>query len=354
MVILTFCMPLSLYGEKRPVRIGAILGLTGVFGEVSTLIRQGMELAVDEHPEELKLYIEDDNNLHQQATATAFTKLVTVDDVSVVLQYANTTMPTLAPLAESYKTPIIEFWDHNKALLELGSYIFSSGMSTEESAKKMARFAYQAQRIDSMAIIKANDPWSEVVSRAFIDEFTALGGKLSYQGSVNSEDVELRGVVLKAKQSKARGLYLPLFSHSLYSSIKHAKTLGFSGAIYTADGFVESDIKVLRGHAEGVYSTQGVILSERFIKRYTTTYNQSISPLGAMFVALGYDAVQIVHEAARQIVLQDKEVTRETLREHLTIMDYTGVSGRSVLKGTEGTKIESIVVVKNGVFELVK
>jgi hypothetical protein len=73
-----------------------------------------------------------------------------------------------------------------------------------------------------------------------------------------------------------------------------------------------------------------------------------------MFVALGYDAVQIVHEAARQIVLQDKEVTRETLREHLTIMDYTGVSGRSVLKGTEGTKIESIVVVKNGVFELVK
>ena len=350
MLLLSSIM-LSAEEAKAPLKVGVILGLSGPFTAPAMEMRRGIELAsAEEAGYPVSLVFEDDQGMEQKPALTALTKLAEVDKVAAVLNWVNTTMLTLAPAANKYRLPLIEFWDHNHGMLNLGSYIFCSGTSTEQSSERSAEFAFRRRAVERVAVVTLNDPWSRVVSNSFIARFKALGGRVVYEAEIQYSDLDLRSIIMRAKSKGAQAFAISLFGASAHAFIRQARELNFSSDIYTADGFLESDARELGRIAEGVYSMQILVDDASFRRKFTARFPGSPSGVALGYAALAYDGLMIVRTAAAAIAARGEPVDREHLRKEFSGMRYAGVSGAAVLSGN-AEKVERAVVVRNGAFE---
>jgi branched-chain amino acid transport system substrate-binding protein len=353
---LVLCLPSSLRADKNPrpsVKVGVILGLSGAMAPAAQEMRRGLELALSE-PDTwpMQLIYEDDQGMEQKFAVTALTKLLTADKVTVVLNWVNTTMPSLAPLSTRYRVPIIEFWDHNQGMLKLGPYVFCSGTSTELSGERSSRFMLETHRIRKAALIFLQDPWSELIGGVFKRAYSAGGGQVVYEARIDPDEHDLKAILLRAKRAGAEGIFAPIFLGSLYALVRQGRELGFGGKIFTGDGFLESDIKLLGEAAEGVYSSQTIIADEGFGRRYAARYGGVPGVVGLGYAGLAYDAIKILSKVFGEISAGGGKIDPESVRAALAPLRFAGVSGMAVLSG-KAEKVEDMVVIKNGRFERV-
>lgn len=349
-VLLTMTFAIAEESKRDPVHVGIIMDFTGPISAVAAEMKKGIELALSEPGAwPIVVHYEDDHGLDQKQVAKAINRFATMKDIPVVMNWVYTTTPTVAPIATRAKLPVITFWDSNKGLAKLGPYVFSSGISTELVGKKMARYAIEALKLKKVAILGANDPWSEIVSETFGNTFRELGGEIIFQDKVDPEEKDVRAIILKAKKVNAEGIFAPLYLGSLYSFINQSKELGFNGALLTGDGFQETDIKLLGASAEKVVSMQATVSDAAFIKRYHEKYGAEATPTQMGYTGLAYDAVKILNTVFHKLDNEHKPITRENVRNELSTVVLDGVTGRANLVG-DSEKGETIVVVKDGVF----
>lgn len=337
-----------------PQKVGVIIGLSGNWMLPAQEVRRGMELATSEpdtYP--LELIFEDDQGMDPKAAAAATNKLINIDKVSVILNWVNTTMPALAPVANRSGIPVIEFWDHNRGMLNLGPFVFCSGASTELSVEKMARFIANGKGVKKLVVISANDPWSQIATQAFNAEYKKNGVAIIFETSVNTSEKDLRSIILRAKRAGANGVFAPIFYDSLYALIRQWKGLGLGGNVFTADGFLETDIATVGQDAEGVFSEQVITTDKKYIEAYQQRYKVKATATFLGLSALGYDGIKILSRTFNNIYARGEEITPSSIQKELKTMRYNGVTGIAVLSG-QAEKVESIVVVKDGHFQKVE
>lgn len=353
MLVILFLSGLA-YAETEPLKVGAIIGLSGSMSQTGLEMKKGMEIALKDlgEPAPIQIIFEDDQSMEQSVAVSAISKLINLDKVKAVFTWVNTTIPSIAPIATRAKVPLIEFWDSNEGMFSLSPYVFCSGFSTEKSGARIAKFAMQAKHNKKLGIIIANDPWSELIAQSFKKEVLKEGGEIVFEERVDPEEKDVKALVLKIRKSGAEGIYAPLFMGSLYASIRQLKELQFKGDIYTGDAFIEGDINVLGKFAEGVYSHQIVFDDQNFISKYKSMFGANPSNIGAGYAALGYDAILILSVTLKNLKEKGLDPTSENIKTELETLRYEGLTGTSVLHGTS-EKVEDIVVIKNGKFEKV-
>ena len=231
----------------------------------------------------------------------------------------------------------------------MGPYIFAIGISTEKVAQKIAEYMYSEKEKKRVALISLNDPWSEIISKSFKERYINLGGEIIAEDVVNPNEKDLRTIIIKAKNKSVDAIFSASYLESLYSTVKQAKELGYEGSIFTADGFYEEDIKHLGSYVEGVYSSQTIVKDESFLNKYKEKYGKVDTKISIGIAGLGYDAVKMLSEIFKKLESSNTPITNETIREELTRTRYQGVTGLSA-PAEESTKVESIVVVKDGKF----
>ncbi len=339
---------------SEPLKIGAIIGLSGSMAQAGMEMKKGMEIALKDlgEPAPIKVIFEDDQSMEQKVAVSAISKLINIDKVKVVLTWVNTTIPSIAPIATRAKVPLIEFWDSNEGMFSLSPYVFCSGVSTEKSGALGARFAIQNKKNKKLGIIVLNDPWSELIAGAFKNEVSKLGAEIVFEERVDIQEKDVRALILKLKKSGAEGVYLPLCMNSLYASIRQLKELGFNGEIYTADCMVEGDLKVLGKHGDNIYSQQILYEDPDFAKKYESLFGATPSNVGAAYAALGYDAIFIVDQTLKNLKEKGLQPSSENIKTELETLRYNGLTGTSVLHGPS-EKVESIVIVKDEKFRKV-
>ncbi len=338
----------------EPLKVGAIIGLSGSMAQAGIEMKKGMEIALKDlgKPTPIQVIFEDDQSMDQKAAVSAISKLINIDKVKVVLTWVNTTIPSIAPIATRAQVPLIEFWDSNDGMFSLSPYVFCSGYSTERSGRRVAKFAVQSRKKRKLGLIVANDPYCELVANSFKEEIIKQGGEVVFAERIDPEERDVKALVLKLKRAGAEAVYAPLFMGSLYSSVRQLKELQFKGDIYTADGFIEGDIEVLGKFAEGVYSHQIVFDDKKFIEKYKNLFGTAPSNIGAGYATLGYDAIYIINQTLKNLKEKSLEPSSENIKTELETLRYEGLTGTSVLHGPS-EKVESIVVVKDGKFEKV-
>ena len=120
---------------KQPIKLGAIVSLTGPAAEQGKNWLTGAELAAKNFEQEgvkVDLIVEDDQT-NPASVATAFQKLVTIDHVSAVLGGTwDFLMETAAPLAKKYQITFITPTNPVEILSEStkeNPYFFTNGLS---------------------------------------------------------------------------------------------------------------------------------------------------------------------------------------------------------------------------------
>ena len=166
--------------ETGPIKIGAVLDITGAGASLGVPERQALELLAGQLEEEggidgreVELIIED-NQSTEDGAAKAMNKLVNEDEVDIVLG-ASRTGPSLAmrPIAESTETPMISL-AANQAIVEGSEWVFKTAQNDRVVIERMIDYMAE-QGWSTVGLARDASGFGEGVAEMF-DEIGAEQG----------------------------------------------------------------------------------------------------------------------------------------------------------------------------------
>ncbi len=320
---------------KEPIKIGAILILTGDVANIGQAFRQGIELAVDEINAQggfkgrpLQAVIEDDRLFvgGPIGAVTAAEKLISEDHIVAGLVTAVNDAKPASPTFETNKVPLVTLWDSNQELENLGDYTFGIGFSTERDGEVMAEYAYNQLHLRKVGTAFHIDEWSQLIQKNFVRRFKELGGEVIDSGSYSSEEKDYRTLITKLMQNDVDGIYFPfIMNGDLF--LKQVKELGYKGKVLTGDVVTKELIENTGDAIDNVYYTQ--VFAEKNPKLdhvkelYQNKYKEE-APL-LVFTALGYDSVYTLFEAMKIADSTNPQAIQEALYKVKGFQGATGI-----------------------------
>ncbi len=337
--------------KVKGIKIGSFLPLTGDFGSLGEEIKKGADLAVEEAKAKgVQIeYISEDEALDPKKTVTVAQKLLTIDKVDVAF---TATIQEVKPVAENFnqaRVPLVAVWDSNNYVKSVGDHVFSIGFSTEGNGEKMAEYAYQDLKLRKVALVMHIDEWSELISKAFVEKFTTLGGEVVLQEKTLPTEKNFKTVIAKVKDTQADGVFFPLFPGSCGLFLKQSQEMGLKSIFMTGDSFSQDDITIAGAGAEGVYiANLFADNTKELVVKYKAKYGKE--PAYPVFVGFGYDGINTILNANKSAGEKNT-----SLRDALTKVNIQGTIGPINMNGkTYSEKIEKIDKVVNGSFVTVK
>lgn len=349
--------PVQKAGSQPEIKVGFLLSLTGGLEQWCGYIKKGMDLASAEiqagrdYPKVVVQY-EDDQSIDRRAMAAAAQKLLSVDKVDLLGTWTNSAIPTLLPIAEKAKTPfVVGAYDHN--VKNGGPWIFGTFVNYDLVPREIAKLMIEKRNKKKLALILADDYWSQSFEPSFRDEIKKLGAELVMVEKVAADESDLRSLVIRLREKGIDGVLAALYGSSQYSFLKQARDLKFTGLIHVGDGMFEEDIKIAGSSAEGVYTTQIWLQAPTLLKKLQDKYGETANVLQLGLAATGYDFIMHIHRAAQAVLESGKELTRENIRDALRVHSSNGYTGELMFGGPPKTSGEVQMVVRGGKFELV-
>lgn len=356
-LIILLVTPLVLKAEEKvvskPVKIGAILSLTGDLAFTGKGMQQGIDLALSQRKtSDFEVLYEDDMSLNRVASVNASKKLIHQDNVTIILNDAVNTVTALAPILNSTKTLGLVIWDSNKTISSLGDYVFGFGYSTEDAGETMAEYAASKLSVKKAGVIYVHDEWSELIAKAFTEKAKTLGVDVEINEGLNVDASDFRSIISRARQKNLDAVYAPLIAGSLVSWFKQVREGGFQGHLLTADGFSENEVKQVGRATEGTLVTQLWISDPEFIKSYEEKFGESSNNVNLGFVALGYDIINCLSKLKHEIEGADKQFNSESLKDALLTSACEGLGGKTDFAGQRlSKKKETLLIVRNGALQ---
>ena len=167
-VVFALCVVLACGGAANaadPIRIGAAVPLTGIFGKAGNLVKDAYTIwkekvnsqgGINGHPVELIFY---DNKSNPPTSAKLVEKLIVDDKVDLLLGgFGSSLVFAESAVAEKYKYPLISGAASSNKLFERGfKYYFSAlGKATEEVRGCVNMFTAVTPKPKTAAIVGAD------------------------------------------------------------------------------------------------------------------------------------------------------------------------------------------------------
>ncbi|TFV77398.1 ABC transporter substrate-binding protein [Blastococcus sp. CT_GayMR19] len=354
--------------ESGPIKIGAVLDITGAGASLGVPERQALELLASQLQEEggidgreVELIIED-NQSTEDGAAKAINKLVNEDEVDLVLG-ASRTGPSLAmrPVAESNQIPMISL-AANQAIVDGSEWVFKTAQNDRVVIERMIDYMAD-QGHTTIGLARDASGFGEGVQEMF-DEIGAAEGISVVAAEKFAPDatdftaqmVNLRNAAADinviwgippaaglAQQAYVQlGIAAPVMqSHGIGNQV-FLDTAGDSaeglvaplGRLVVADQLPEDD-------------PQADVINE-FVEAYTAEYDQGPST----FAGHAYDGWQLAIDALREV-----GTDKQAVRDHLEgLEDVVGISGTFTMSPDDHSGLTKealvLVTVENGAWKL--
>lgn len=331
---------------NEPIKIGAILPLSGDFAVFGEAINRGALLAIDEAKAQgLDIwYISEDDHSTAVGSTNAANKLIKTDKIDGAITATVQEVKPVAPLFLSAGIPLVATWDSNDYIKTAGEDIFTIGFSTEGAGQKMASYAKNNLNLSRVAVIAQEDDWSSLIAGSFEKEFKKLGGSVLVSERVNPNQKDFRTVLAKIKTARVDGIYFPFLPNTIAPFARQAREIGIEGALMTGDSISLDEVAQAGGSTEGIYFTN---LYAENTKDLELKYEAKFGQKGDMtFVLFGYDGVRVLVEAVR-ISRKEGISVSDALRK----VDIRGLDRRINFAGKQfSEKLEYLYKVENGEF----
>ncbi len=177
---LLLVVPSSAWSDTPPLKIGAVLPLTGIFGKAGSQIRDaytlwaekvnadgGLEIGGKRH--KVKLVIYDDSSTPQRAQLLV-RKLATKDNVDLMLGgYGSSLVMAASASSEALGYPLISGGASSNKLFERGfKYYFSTlGKATDEVSGAVRVFGVVSPKPKTVAIVGSDIPFTALACQGF-------------------------------------------------------------------------------------------------------------------------------------------------------------------------------------------
>ncbi|MDR0603749.1 MAG: penicillin-binding protein activator [Bacteroidales bacterium] len=340
--------------QQETVKIGVIIPLTGNAASQGQDVQKGMNMAfvdfmssIDSTLFKVKLIVEDNFSTTKSSIA-ALEKLIQIEKPSIVLGPLTTSdMLSMIPIAEKNKTILFSPSVSSPKVSNAGKYIFRMGPLAPDQSKVITQYVANELKLKRVGILYMNDDSGNSHMEVFVPNFTVLGGEIVFNESFERNDIDFKSHLLKLKSLNAEALFIAGTPKTTGLILKQAKELNLDIKFVSSTGAEGYDcIEIAQNAAENIVYTS-VAIDSVFIAKFRKKYNNQFPSLG---VVLGYDAMAMTLK-----LLYENSNDTEQLREALSHLEFSGVTGKTVMSASgDARKDIALKTVKNGEFIFLK
>ena len=235
-------------------------------------------------------------------------------------------------VAQQHAIPMLTTYPTNPKVSRNGNFSFMGAYTDPYQASVMVKFAIQELKAMTAAVLtETGDTYSEGLSSAFIEDFTAQGGTIAVHQfyETGATDFTEQLMAIAAVDPAVDVIFLAGLGAEFPLAVKQASShdIGISATFLGGDGWDRPDLVEIGGMAvEGSFfanhfSHDGQLseAARQFVDAYTARFG--IAPDGP--AALGYDSTTIVIEAMRRAT----DITPTAIRDQIeATQNYSGAT----------------------------
>ena len=317
--------------DTNVVKIGAVLPMSGIYGEEGKDVLACLKIAVDDfnkqHPQTpVKLSMED-GKYDSQATISAYHKLAG-EGVKYFVVYGDNPSYVLAPLTKENKTLVMGIAAADN-VTQLSDWVFRSWISTSYSTKALADYLSKDLGIQNTAVMRINNNYGKEGADGFTKAYRDNGGKIVIQETYPQDSRDVRSYVAKVLDKNPDSIVVFGFGAGLAAVINQIMETGYDKPILseTAISFPNT-YEHVANNAAGVYFVEPIIDSTYqgypdFAKKYK---EQRGKPAVAIH-GFSYESLRLLAEAVTSSQPQTTDAVRSKL---------SGVSNKPTMVGKFG------------------
>lgn len=352
--------------ESGPIKIGAILGISGRFAFVGAPQKQALELAQEKinaaggiAGRQVQFVIYDDE-VDETKSVPLANRLISEDKVVAIIG-PSITVPALAiqPVVERAKIPNITLT--SKAIWEgkENSFVFHTTPREEVEVKSILDFIQNQLKTTKVGVIYDRQPYG-TGNLAFIKKFAAdYGLQIVAEEGIENNDTNADAQVERVRKSGAESVIVWVGDPAASSVAKAIRQSGWNVPVIGSSAIAGPRFPELAGPAgEGVYSnstyntTEPPANQKAFLEEFKAKYSSAPT----QFAGFAYDAAYVLKGAIEQA---DGKTDGRSIQQGLIDMKpYEGVVATYDFtednhNGIPNGPLFYIVQVKNGAFEVV-
>jgi len=345
--------------EKEPIKIGALLSLTGTGVNYGEKTRVGIEIALEDIRKDENILqgrkieiIYEDTQGDPKTAVTAIQKLIDVNKVPVIIgPIFSDEVLAVAPITNSQKVVLLVTGAATDKIKDIGDYVFRNRVSASPLSAYLAQYLYEKLNIKKIAVAYENSANSIDYKNGFIKKFEEMGGKILSMENFNQKEKDFRTQIIKLKQSNPKAVFITGHAEEIGYFLKQSKELNFESNFYSTAGAESDDlIKIAGTSAEGLILCSEAVDIESddlVIQNFRNKYKTQTNKEPDFFSANGYDALKMIVMAGSRYGFTSSGIKKGLYE----IKNFSGVGGLTSFD-SDGEVIKPLMIktIKNGQF----
>jgi branched-chain amino acid transport system substrate-binding protein len=339
--------------ERDGIKVGFYGALTGPTATFAISGKNGAMLAVSEINaaggvlgKPIVLLAEDDRGEASEAASVA-SKLITRDHV-VALIGENASSRTLAaaPIAQTYRIPMISPSSTNVEVTKKGDYIFRVCFIDPYQGQALATFAHRDLKARTAAIlVDARSDYSVGLAEAFRKAFESSGGRIVDELKYTEGDSDFSAQLTSLRPKNPDVLVVPGYYTDAGLIARQARSLGLTAALLGADGWDSPKLVEIGGDAiEGAYLSNHYSVDDPApaVRKFVDAYKAKYGAEPDSIAALTYDATRMLADAITRAGSTEGKRIRDALA---STRDFVGVTG-TITMDADRNPVKPAVILK--------
>ena len=356
LVVWMVAFPNTRQDSGNPIKLGAILSMTGDAAAFGEMAQKGIDLAVEEinasggyEGRMIEVVVEDDQTSPQEAVS-AFRKLTSTDGVHAIIGplWDFVTEPVFPLVAEEQIAMLSPSGVRIEGSFEPNEYSFLMMPEFSEIIRKLEG-AITYGGFQKMAIVRFQSRFGEEIGNVLRDMMQELGREPLVEevyDQIGSND--FRTTVLKLREAEVDGVFLDMIGVDAVNFARRAQELGLGATLLGHPTIIEElenlDADVDPALFEGAIIVNWEVSNDEFIKLFEDRYGMEPSKSANR----AYDSVYILAEAITSATSLSEVAT------YIAANEFESLNGPTTF--TEGHAAERVPiqvgVMRDGEFTL--
>ncbi len=343
--------------SQNEFTIGVVLPLTGHLASAGQLMKQGLDLALDEinntqlSSTQFKFIVEDDTSTPEGAVED-FNKLIYEDGVSVIIGPASSSATEAAfPVARDNQIVAISPTSGARGLGAISDFVFRIALTTDVVivrgiAATHAKLGYQ--RVATL--YDKTDVFSTDRDAALREAFTANGIAVLTTETFQSGNTNFSAQLTRIKALNPDAVFVSALPPEKPGILIQAHELGIS-VPFIVSSLTDVEVHAAGAAAEGAITFIGWLPTDdtpgnrAFVQNYTATYGMEPNA----FATASYATVYILAEAIKNAQSTDSTAIRDALA---NIKDFDTVFGKfSFNADGDAVYDPRVLIVQDGILQ---
>lgn len=335
---LLLLLPLLFVGgcgdSDQPIRLGAVLPLTGEWSIYGQPIERGVDLALDEirAGEAFPYGIEfetKDSETRPELAAELLAELYENGALGAVGGVTSDEALEMVEVADRAEKLLISPSASSPELSGASRYFFRVFPSDFKEGTRMGNFAAQKLELKTVVILAADSTFARGITGVFQDEFDRYDqGEVLEKIVYPPSTTEFGEIAEQVMELNPQAVYVADFADRVRRILHELKERGFEGTLLTTAAFASPDVIEAAGEdAEGVILTQTLFdagSEDPQVRSFVEAYREKYGEDPGLYAAHGYDAMMVL---ARSIEIGGGRLPSDVWKGIKGLGEYEGVTG---------------------------